>query len=559
MRRLLPLVLAVLLAMTLLPGMAAIDAIDVREARDAQVAREASPRHDWITPTYEHDPFFDKPLFAYAPELMAQHVLHRLSPRATPAPTDAGASRAVRVVIAAVLALLVSIVGIRAFGGRAGWLGGCALASLVGLPLATRADGTQLMATLCSWTAIGALLSVLQKRTRHPEIALLAGWLALGAAMLVGGPLSALWPIAGFGLYIALSRSHAGWRELRPGSGLLIVLGLALPWYGLMAMMHPGEFFSHLAWFPYAMEPRGNWLTGPLVALSYPMVLGFPFSPVLAASLRDVAERLKQSATREVTDAGHAASLMLCMLVAGSAPVALYPHPPLTAALPAMPALALLSGRFFDRVLDGDADSRLLAGATRFCAILGSGLALIAVVIGARIEQASPGLRLLAATLLLASWAPLLADILSRRKLAAALFVLPVAIGTPIVSLRVLPALEPWLNARDVAEGMEAVAPANAPLVTLEAPPPSLRLLLPRNLVRAKSLAEPLTPLAARDGNVYVAFPPALEHAAARTSPVPIEILLRSPTLVLARVGLAPPALQAPLPAAVGGSAPRAE
>ena len=167
-------------------------------------------------------------------------------------------------------------------------------------------------------------------------------------------------------------------------------------------------------------------------------------------------------------------------------------------------------------------------------------LALLAALIATRIPDAAHGLQTLGAALLLASWAPLLADFAGRRKLAAALFALPVAFGAPLVETRVLPALEPWLNTRATAEAMQAVAPPRAPLVLLEPAPPSLRLLLPHNLVQVRSLAQGMPALAARDGNVYVAFPPAREHEAARTAPAPLEILLRSPTLVLARIGVAP-------------------
>ncbi len=550
MRRLLPLALAGLLGLTLLPGIAAIEAIDVREARDAVVTRESTRGHEWVTPVLAHEPFFDKPLFAYAPELVAQRALRHLAPGSPEERDDVAASRLVRAALAALLALLVAVVGTRAFGARAGWLAGCALASTVGLPLAARADGSQLLATLCAWLGIGALLEVLQQRTRVPDVVRYVAWLALGMAGLVGGPLTVLWPVAGFAFYFTLARAHAGWRDLRPGPGLLVALAVALPWYGVMSAVWHWGFLARVPWFPYAIGARDAWITGPLVALSYPMVVGFPWSPLLAASLQDTAQRLRRGGATDLRESGHAASLLLCMMVAGSAPLALYPHPPLTAALPALPALALLCGRFLDRVLDGDVDGRWLAGAARMAAILGTALALLAVLLAGRVPSAAQGLRALGATLLLASWAPALAELLGRRKLAAALFALPVALGTPIVTPRVRPGLEPWLNARDVAEGMLAVAPPRAPLVLIDEPPPSLRLLLPRNLVQVRDLAGPLADDAARDGNVYVAFPPAHEREAARTSPAPLEILLRTPTLVLARVGVAPPALPAAPPPA---------
>jgi len=541
-RRLLPFALLGLLALTLIPGIAAVEALDVREARDAQVVRESAIAPEWLTPVFGHDPFFEKPLLGYLPELLASRVLPHLVGGADGPLTDVALSRAVRAAIAIALALLVATIGTRAFGPRAGWLGACALASTFGLPLAARTDGAILLATLCSWLAIGLLLERLQGRGRRRGLTRYAAWLALGVAGLTGGPLMALWPVAGLALYFALARSHAGWREVRPIGGLAIVLGLTLPWYGLMAALYGPSFLSRVACFPYAIGTRASWYTGPLLALSFPMAMGFPWSPMLAAALRDAASRLRHAgAEAGLQESGHAASLLLALLVAAGVPVLCFPDPPLTAALPTVPALALLCGRFVDRVLDGDVDARLLAASARVTAVLGTVIALLIALVATRIAAAAPGLRLLGAALFATSWTPLLADLAGRRKLAAALFALPVALCTPLMTTQVLPALEPWLNTRDVAEGMMAAAPPRAPLALIEPAPPSLRLLLPRNLVQLPALDARLATLAARDGNAYLAFPPAREHDVARTSPAPLEILLRTPTLVLARVRVGSP------------------
>jgi 4-amino-4-deoxy-L-arabinose transferase-like glycosyltransferase len=447
--------------------------------------------------------------------------------------------------MAVALALLVAAIGTRTFGPRAGWLAACALGSTIGLPLAARVDGGQLLATLCAWYGIGALLRVLQGRTWHRDATRLLAWLALGGALLTGGPLSALWPLGGFALYFALARPRRPWREVRPLAGLLIVLGLALPWYGLMTALYGGDFLAHVPWFPYALDRRASWLAAPLLALSYPLLLGFPWAPVLGASLRDAAQRLRRPAPggpHDLRDGGHVATLLLALLIAACVPVALYPHAPLTAALPALPAIALLCGRFLDRVLDGDVDARLLGGAARWSAVLGTLVALFGAALAGRIPAAAAALRLASTVVFLASWLPVLADLAGRRRLAAALFALPVALGAPLVCARVLPALEPWLNTREVAEDVLAVAPASAPLVLLEPPPPSLRLLLPRNFVPLRHWPAGLDALAASDGEAYVAFPPAREHEVARTAPAPLEIMARTPTLVLARIALAPPA-----------------
>ncbi|MFN8589697.1 MAG: hypothetical protein U0704_18060 [Candidatus Eisenbacteria bacterium] len=543
MRRLLPFALAALLFLTLLPGLAAIEATDWREARDAEVVRESTAGREWIAALYGYEPLFEKPLPGYAHEVVAQRLMRRLVRADAANLTDVATSRAVRAALAAALALMVGVVGARAFGTRAGWLAGCALASSVGLPLAARADGGQILATLCAWFAIAAFLGVLQGRARRPGLARYAGWAALGLAAMTGGPLSALWPLGGFGLYFALAKARGAWRELEPGWGALVVAGIVLPWYAIMTALHGTAFLSHVPWFPYAIETRGTWLAGPLSALSYTLVLGFPWTPLLGASLRDGIERLRlPRAEREhqLRDPAHAQSLLLALLLAGGAPVALYPGPPLTAALPALPALALLCGRFLDRVLDGDVDRRHLSVATQFTAMLGTLLALLAVTLATRLPAAAHGLQLLGAALLLASWAPFLADFLGRRKVAASLFALPVAIGAPVLLTQVLPPLEPWLNTRAVAEAMMSDAPANAPLALLEPELPSLRLLLPRHLVQVADVDSSLRTLVSHDGRAYLAFRPARETEVVRALPPGSEILVRTPTLVLARVDFHP-------------------
>lgn len=542
MRRLLPFALAALLFITLLPGLAAIEATDWREARDAEVTRESTAGKEWITPLYAHEAFFEKPLTGYSHEVLAQHLLHRLVQGDTEHLTDVAASRAVRAVLAAILALLVGVIGTRAFGSRAGWLAGCALASSVGLPLATRADGGQLLATLCSWLGIASLLSVLQGRARHEGLTRFFAWFALGAATLTGGPLSALWPLLGLALYFRLARTTAPWKQVQPVWGGLIVLGLMLPWYGMMTALYPDTFLAHAMWFPYGMGQRGSWFAGPLCALSYSLVLGFPWTPLLGASLRDAVIRLRKPRVARATgehdlrDSSHASGLLLALMIAAGIPVALYPGPPLTAALPALPALALLCGRFLDRVLDGDIERHHLSVATQFTAMLGTLLALLAVTLASRLDAATHGLQLLGAVLLLASWAPFLADFLGHRKVAASLFALPVALGAPIVFTQVLPPLEPWLNTRAVAEAMQSGSPANAPLALLEPELPSLRLLLPRHLVQVADVDSSLRALVSHDGRAYLAYRPVRDTEVTRALPPGAEVLVRTPTLVLVRV-----------------------
>jgi hypothetical protein len=108
-------------------------------------------------------------------------------------------------------------------------------------------------------------------------------------------------------------------------------------------------------------------------------------------------------------------------------------------------------------------------------------------------------------------------------------------VGTPIVTLRLLPAMEDYLNARRVAVAFGSVSPEHAPLVLAEPPPPSLRLYANRPLL-VRDLGEDATDTRASDGRRYLAFRPGRERDAARAVARPLEVLLRTPMLVLARV-----------------------
>lgn len=541
MRKLLPFALVVLLAATLLPGLAAIDALDEREARDLVTAYESTDHRDWLSPVYAHEPFFEKPLPGYAPEVLARRVLRRLLPGADASTTDVAVSRFVRALLAAALAFAVAHTGTQLFGARAGWLAGCALASMVGLPLAARADGVQVYASLLAWLGVGRLLALLAGRTRTPRATLSLGWLGLAGAAFTGGPMPALWPLAGFALYFGLARVHRGWRVLDPLAGSLILIGACLPWYGLMTAIHGPVFLTHVPWFPYGSGVQGSWFAGAPLALSFAVVTSLPWTPLLAAALADAAVRLRRTLPAGVgpLDTEHLEHLLLALAVAAAIPVAFYPGPPLTAALPVLPAVALLVGRFADRVLDGAAELSALTNATRLLAVIGTAFALLGLLLASRLPHAADALRLFSVTLFLTSWAPLLADLRRARRVAVALFALPAALGAPVLHTRVLPALEPWLNARTIAVAMERASAPDTPLVAFGPPPASLRQSLPRNLIvdPAVTPGDPL--ITARDGSVFAVYRPAGESLAlAALAPLGAkpEELARTPVLVLVRV-----------------------
>jgi 4-amino-4-deoxy-L-arabinose transferase-like glycosyltransferase len=537
-----PFILAALCVLVLFLGLDRVGVLDEREARDAQVARELARGHDVLTPRLGGEPLFEKPVGAYALESLA-----RGHPGEPPL-----ASRRLRAALAVLLVLVTGVAGARHFGARAGIFTAGVLATSVALPLAARSDGTQLLGTLLAWIGCTGLADVVFGRARGRDLRLVVTYGALAAALLCAGPLTALWPLGGLALYVVLAREREDWRHARPLAGLAAILAVALPWYGMMILRHGSAFLGHVPSFPYAESARAPWFAGLVLAIPFLVVGGFPWTALLPDAMTHAATwwrgRLPlprfgaagpppaPAVEREKREEGAAHFFIACLLAA-LAPVLVYPSAPLTAALPAVPAAAILCGRLLDHLFE---EPRRLAGtvtrAALMLAVVGSVTALMFVLLAARVPDASRGLRLLGAAVLLTSWAPFLADLLRRRRVAALLMALPVAVGAPIVALAVLPQMEDWLNTRTAAHVLDVTAPAGAPVVLAEPPPPSLRWYTERPLAVATPGPAALRAHRAPDGTTYVAFRPAREHEVARDAQAPLEILVRTPTLVVARV-----------------------
>ena len=275
--RLAPLILLALCVAVLFMGLTSIGAIDQREARDLQVARELVAAREALTPVLGHETLFEKPLVAYAPDAVAVLLVSK---------TPVVDSRLWRALAATMLVVLTVSIGAQHFGWRAGWCAGGVLATSLAVPLAARTDGTQLLASLLGWIGAAGLADALFGRAAGRDARLVVTYGALAAALVATGLLPALWPLGALALYLALARLEGGWRLAQPLPGLVLMIGLAVPWYGAMAERHGGDFLAHAPFFPYALESRAGWYLGPLLAVSYIVVGFFPWAALLPAALQ---------------------------------------------------------------------------------------------------------------------------------------------------------------------------------------------------------------------------------------------------------------------------------
>lgn len=535
---------ALVCALVLLSGLRGPGPFDVHEAQDLEVARGILEAREGITPVLASERLFEKPLLAYAPDVLTLLVAQR---------DPLAASRAWRAALAALLVLLTAATTARHLGARAGLCAAVVLATTLVLPLAARLDGTQLMATLLGWIAVDGFTHAWFGGRGGRDGRLAISYATLASAFVVAGPLSALWPLAAAAIYQALTRRPGAWRALRPVPGLIIVAGLALPWYGAAIERHDGAFLAHTLFFPYGLATHSTWWLGPFLAVSFVVIGFFPWSALLPGALQHAAVWWRKPRgepgapsplpplARELGEE-RAAHWFIACAIAAMLPLMFYPGAPLTAVLPALPSLAALCGRLLDHLIEDQsrAGAPVFRGAQTL-SMIGSVAAILLLLVSGRVGDAAPAVRLLATAVFVTSWLPFLAALTGRFRLAALLMVLPMAVCTPVTSLRVVPAAEGYVTARAVAVAAEHWVPGWAPLVLFDDPPPSLRFLARRNLVRAEWYASPLLAPRARDGFVYLVYRPTREQAVLATvvrdarDHAPPEVLARTPGLVLAR------------------------
>jgi 4-amino-4-deoxy-L-arabinose transferase-like glycosyltransferase len=542
---------ALLCAVVLFPGLDGIGAVDRREARDLRVAAELIGGREALTPTLGHEALYEKPIFAYAPDVGA----HLLAGRPEPA------SRAWRAVAAAILVLLTGSIGAQHLGARAGVAAAGVLASTLALPVAARADGTQILATVLGWVGAAGFADAWFGRAAGRGSRLVVAWGSLAATFVIAGPLTAAWPLAGAAAFLALARRRGHRGRLHALAGLAVVAVFALPWYGAMIARHSAAFLAHAAFFPYGVEPRGGWLAGPLVAVSFAVVGFYPWVTVLPGAMVHAAARWRAPAAAAAGAEGHLAPMardlsestashyFLACALAALLPVALYPTPPLTAALPALPAFALLCGRFLDHVLEDPARvAPAMARGFVLLALTGTVAGVMFLLLGQRLKDVGPEARLLGTALFATAWLPLLAHLGRRPRLAVLLVALPIAVCAPIVHLRTLPAAEGWLGTRPAARAANHLVPPGAPIALIEEPPPSFRFYVERRLVTAAAAAAAIDAARGAGGGAFVAYRPGRRSEVAAAAGVEPQDLARTPTLVLARVGPRAPAAPPGLP-----------
>ena len=233
--------------------------MDDVDAVHAQMSRNMVQSGDWVIPHLDGVPYMEKAPLLYWLIAICYTIfgVHDWVAR-------------IPVALAAVLLCWTTArYGAWAFGRRAGFYAGLALATCCGLFLFTRILIPDVMLTLTVTVCFMAFQRALNEDSEEPHqgrwAALLAVSLALG--VLLKGLIALVVPIGGALVYLTLTRQlfvRETWRRLHPGSGLLLFLAIAAPWHIAATLrmppyfdfsMHsgPGEYHGFF-WFYFINE-----------------------------------------------------------------------------------------------------------------------------------------------------------------------------------------------------------------------------------------------------------------------------------------------------------------
>ncbi|HYO46847.1 MAG TPA: glycosyltransferase family 39 protein [Gemmatimonadota bacterium] len=308
------------------------------EARYAEIATRMVRSGDWITPRLNGIAHFDKPPLAYWASAASMALLG-IDELAARLPLALASLAALAVVYRAAADTMCPRAALYAF------------LILLSSPLwfaLSRSLTTDLYLTL--WIVIAADAGRRGTRPGGSRAWRVAAWAALGAGFLTKGPVVFLWTALPLLAWAAWTRSWGRAARLADPLGLAAFALLALPWYVVEASLRPGLMEYWLGRqvegrivAPYRGEHEPWW--------TYLVTLGWAawvwIIPGLAGLWRLARER------------DHAGGRLLAVWVA--VPLVAFSLLPTKRAnymLPAMPAIALAAGWWWDRAIAGLAPAR---------------------------------------------------------------------------------------------------------------------------------------------------------------------------------------------------------
>jgi 4-amino-4-deoxy-L-arabinose transferase-like glycosyltransferase len=206
--------------------------MDDVDAVQAQIARNMLDSGDWVTARLNGVAYLEKSPLIYWLIAISFSIFG----------VHDWAARIPIALCSVLLCWLTARFGAWAFGRKAGFWAGVALATCVGLFLFTRILIPDVVLTLTMTFALWAFLRALDEEEARPRAWALAMWASLGCGLLLKSLIGLVFPGAAAFLYLLITKqllTARTWRRLAPVPGLAIMLLIAAPWHVLATLRNP--------------------------------------------------------------------------------------------------------------------------------------------------------------------------------------------------------------------------------------------------------------------------------------------------------------------------------
>lgn len=235
------LLLALLSLALFLPGFFSLPPVDRDEARFVQASKQMIESGDFVDIRFQDEPRYKKPVGIH----WLQSAAVALVGKGADSPIWVYRLPSLLGAVSAVL--LTAMIGARLFDPRTGILAAMLLAGSILMGVEARLAKTDAVLLACILAAQLGLARAWTERDGIGKPALLPAlgfWLALGAGILVKGPIILL-ACGGTALLVSLLERRGDWLlRLRPGLGLPLAGLVVTPWLIAIGIQSDGAFFA---------------------------------------------------------------------------------------------------------------------------------------------------------------------------------------------------------------------------------------------------------------------------------------------------------------------------
>lgn len=227
--------IAVLLALCgilLFWNLGALGLTDRDEGRNAEAGREMLETGDWMSPTFNYEPRYAKPVLVYW-LMSASYKTFGVSEFAARFPSA---------LFGLGLVLMLYLFLARLRDANTALLAALMLAlnlQMIGLNRMALTDSVLIFFTTLSLVAFWLGFQTTRKRRPWMWVC----YVAMGIATLAKGPVGFLVPLIVVALYLSLTKQwRPFWQDGRPLAGTALTILIALPWYAGMWWLHGSEY-----------------------------------------------------------------------------------------------------------------------------------------------------------------------------------------------------------------------------------------------------------------------------------------------------------------------------